>query len=136
MRVVGPLLTAKVASRYLTKTHESSIILTTGTIDERPIPDWSVVATFGAGLHGMTRNLALDLAPVRVNLVSPGMVDTDLWSDMPPEQYEVFKNETAKRLPTGSVAQASDIAEAYIYLMKDINITGSIIATNGGWLLK
>jgi NAD(P)-dependent dehydrogenase (short-subunit alcohol dehydrogenase family) len=56
----------------------SSIMLTTGTLTERPIPNLSVVASYAAGLHGMTRNLALDLKPTRVNLVSLGMVDTDL----------------------------------------------------------
>ena len=77
VRFFAPLLVAKVAMQYLAPGPRASIILTTGTVAEHPAPDWTVVASYAAGLHGMTRNLALDLKPVRVNLVSPGLVTTE-----------------------------------------------------------
>lgn len=80
IRFFAPLLTAKVGSKYLNEGPTSSIILTTGGVAEKPIPNWSVVASYASGLHGMVRNLAIDLKPVRVNLVSPGAVDTELVS--------------------------------------------------------
>jgi NAD(P)-dependent dehydrogenase (short-subunit alcohol dehydrogenase family) len=77
VRFFAPLLVAKVGSKYLNPGPESSIVLTTGAVAEHPLPNWTVVASYAAGLHGMTRNLALDLKPIRVNLVSPGAFDTE-----------------------------------------------------------
>ena len=85
----------------------------------------------------MTRGLALDLKPIRVNLVSPGAVDTELWAHagMSDEQKQGYFKETEKKMPTGKVPDASDIAESYLYALKDGNLTGSMISTNGGSLL-
>jgi len=136
MRFIAPMLVAKVGSRYLSAGPEASIIMTTGSIWEHPIPDWTVVAAYGGGICSMARNLALDLKPIRVNAVSPGMVDTVLWdASMTQEQKEeMFKSQAAKH-PTGRVAKAEEIAEAYVYLMKDCNITGRIVSTDSGALL-
>ncbi|KAI4157665.1 MAG: hypothetical protein L6R39_000615 [Caloplaca ligustica] len=80
VRFVAPLLIAKHGSKNLSAGPGSSISFTTGMVSERPLAGWSVVASYAAGLHGMVRNLALDLKPIRVNLISPGVVDTELWS--------------------------------------------------------
>ncbi|MCJ1229876.1 hypothetical protein MMC12_006547 [Toensbergia leucococca] len=79
VRFFAPLLIAKHGSRHLSPGPASSIILTTGSVSEKPISSWSVVASYATGLHGMMRNLALDLAPIRVNLISPGAVETEMW---------------------------------------------------------
>ncbi|RHZ62472.1 uncharacterized protein CDV56_108509 [Aspergillus thermomutatus] len=93
------------------------------------IPNWSLVAGYLTGLHGLTRNLALDLKPLRVNLVSPGVVVTPLWGqDGVPDE---MKNHTT----LGKVGTPDEVAEAYVYLMKDTNATGSCISTNAGSLL-
>jgi NAD(P)-dependent dehydrogenase (short-subunit alcohol dehydrogenase family) len=87
------------------------------------------MAGYLAGLHGLTRNLALDLKPLRVNLVSPGVVETPLWgADGVPE---MFKSGTT----LGKVGVPDEVAEAYVYLMKDTNATGSCVSTNSGSLL-
>ncbi|KAL8716360.1 MAG: hypothetical protein Q9220_000267 [cf. Caloplaca sp. 1 TL-2023] len=80
VRYFAPLLIAKHGSKHLSPGPTSSITLTTGTVSQKPIPAWSVVGSYAAGLHGMTRNLALDLAPIRVNLISPGAVETEMWN--------------------------------------------------------
>ncbi|KAK0628257.1 hypothetical protein B0T17DRAFT_504953 [Bombardia bombarda] len=79
MRMVVPIVVAKTAARYLPGSHTSSITLTSGTVAERPTKGWAVVAYFGGGLISLARALAVDLAPVRVNVVRPGYVDTGLW---------------------------------------------------------
>lgn len=82
----------------------------------------------------MTRSLALNLKPIRVNLVSPGAVNTELWSHiLATMRAEIFK-ERAATLLTGRMGQVQDVTEACIYAMKDQNITGSMISTNGGYL--
>lgn len=80
----------------------------------------------------MTRNFALELAPIRVNLISPGMVETSLWGHLPEETQQKMFADTGKRLWTGKVGQTEDVTEGYLMLMKDQNITGSVVSSNGG----
>jgi NAD(P)-dependent dehydrogenase (short-subunit alcohol dehydrogenase family) len=96
---------AKVGSKYLNPGPTSSIVLTSGLVADRPIPNWSIVASYCAGMHGMTRNLAIDLKPIRVNLVSPGLVDTNLWKDLSAEDKGDMMKNLAERAPTAHVAQ-------------------------------
>ncbi|RDW66861.1 tropinone reductase-like protein 3 [Coleophoma crateriformis] len=135
VRFFAPLLVAKVGSRYLSAGPESSIILTTGLVSEHPNPNWSVIASYAAGLHGMTRNLALDLKPIRVNCVSPGLVDTNLWRHLPSEARDANLRSAAAKLPTGRIGKPEDVAEAYLWLLKDPNVTGSVVSDNSGALL-
>lgn len=136
VRFFAPMIVAKNAVKHLNAGPESSIILTTGSVSERPRPDWSVVGSFATGLHGMNRGLALDLAPIRVNLISPGGVETELWNGIPEKQrLEMFKA-MGDGAPTGRIGRPEDVAEAYIYCMRDHNLTGSVISTNSGALLK
>jgi NAD(P)-dependent dehydrogenase (short-subunit alcohol dehydrogenase family) len=78
VRFAGPLLLSKFAQRHLKPTYQSSFTLTSGAGGEKPFPGWSLMAGYLSGLRGLTRNLALDLKPLRVNLVSPGIVETPL----------------------------------------------------------
>lgn len=137
VRFYGPLLVGKYAKKYLSAGPRSSLTLTTGAVSERPIADWTVVNSYATGLQGMTRGLALDLKPIRVNLVSPGAVQTELWSTvgLSSEQQKAMFEGYSKTQPTGHVALPEEIAETYLYLLKDTNITGSMISTNGGTLL-
>ncbi|MCJ1473892.1 hypothetical protein MMC13_002547 [Lambiella insularis] len=134
-RFFAPLLVAKHAAAVLPKTPRSSITLTTGVISERPMPDWTVINSFATGLQGMTRGLALDLKPIRVNLVSPGTVETPLWKGMSEEAYAEMKKASERRSTTGVFGRAEDVAEAYLYCLRDSNVTGSMISTNSGTLL-
>ncbi|KAG6358810.1 hypothetical protein INS49_012329 [Diaporthe citri] len=128
VRFTAALLAAKVGSKYLNPGPYSSITLTTGS--------WSMVAGFATGLHGLTRNLALDLKPIRVNLVSPGVVETELWdSSFDKEAKKQHLEGIAEKLPTGRVAQPADVAEAYLFLMKDPSVTGTVVDSNSGAFL-
>jgi len=129
IRFFAPLLVTKVGSRYLSVGPEASIVFTTSSVAEHPISNWSVVASDAAGLHGMTRNLALDLKPIRVNLVSPGLLDTELWKDMSKEARDGMYTASAGKHPTGRVG---DVAEAYLRLMKDLNVTSTVVASDSG----
>ncbi|CZS91743.1 probable enoyl-[acyl-carrier-protein] reductase 1 [Rhynchosporium agropyri] len=135
IRFFAPLLVAKVATKYLNPGPGSSIVFTTGAVADKPIANWSVVASYAAGLHGMTRNLALDLKPIRVNLVSPGAIDTELWKGFSEDQKKAFFKVISDKLPTGKVGKPEDVAETYLWLMKDTNVTGFVASSNGGDLL-
>lgn len=132
VRFFAPLLLAK----HLPKTTKS-YTLTTGSISFKPRPDWSAIAGYGSGLHAMTRNLAMDLAPIRVNLISPGVVDTPLWrnGDKSEEDVQKLLKSSAERTLTGRPGHIEDIAEGYLAFMRDENVTGSIYSTDGGSVL-
>lgn len=137
IRFFAALLVAKVGSKYLNKGPFSSIILTTGSISQKPRPDWSIIAGYASGLNAMTRNLAFDLQPIRVNLVSPGAIQTELWDGMTGDEKakQAMFEQAAKAAPTGRLGQPEDVAEAYLFLMKDANVTGTTVDSNSGALL-
>ncbi|POS70206.1 short chain dehydrogenase [Diaporthe helianthi] len=136
VRFIAALLAAKVGSKYLNPGPYSSITFTTGVASQKPIPNWAVLVGFAAGLHGLTRSLALDLKPIRVNLVSPGAVETEAFdSSFFQESKKKYLEEVFGQLPTGRVAQPEDVAEAYLFLMKDPSVTGTVVNSNSGALL-
>ncbi len=89
---------------------------------------------FGA-VEALTRALAVELAPIRVNAVRPGLVRTDLWSDLPdPERVALFES-YAKTLPVGRSGEADDIARTYVHLMEQEYSTGAVVTVDGGGVL-
>ncbi|KAI9828276.1 MAG: hypothetical protein M1819_006614 [Sarea resinae] len=143
VRFFAPLLVAKTAfyGGYLrtdaSASSSPSITLTTGSASQRPVPGWTVTAGYAAGLHGMVRNLAVDLAPVRVNLVSPGPVDTALWDAVGATKADVeaIKHSWTEKLLTGGIGRVEDVVENFLAAMRNANMTGTILDSNGGALL-
>jgi NAD(P)-dependent dehydrogenase (short-subunit alcohol dehydrogenase family) len=136
VRTISALLTVKIGIRYMKKSRDSSIVITGGSICDKPIAGgWSMLACIGAGVNGMTRQLAFDVAPIRVNCVAPGVVETDLWAGMGEEGARKFLSEHEAMMPTGKVGQAEDLAEAFLYCLKDKNATGIVIHSNSGAFL-
>ncbi|KAF2821859.1 NAD(P)-binding protein [Ophiobolus disseminans] len=134
VRFFAPLLLAKFLPQYLEQSYKSSYTITTGSISEKPIPDWSVVASYAGGHHAMVRNLALDLRPVRVNGISPGVVETPLWR-MSDEERAKMMDVYGKKLATGRAGQPEDVAESFLGVVRDWNCTGSMVRTDGGSML-
>lgn len=135
VRYFAVLIVARYVAQYLEKSTASSFTMTTGSVSQRPMPGWGVVNGYATALQGTTRGLALDLKPIRVNLVSPGAVDTPLWDGIPePKRTEVKKSFEVK-MATGKIGQVEDVVEAFLYCLKDRNLTGSMISTNGGALI-
>lgn len=135
VRFFGPLVLAKYAPTYMTPGPRSSITLTSGTISHKPFKGRTVMAAWGSGIEGIMRGLAVDLAPMRVNLVSPGAILTEIWDGIPEGRraglLEGFKKETL----TGEMGLPEDVAEAYLHSMKDGFMTGTVLHTDGGRIL-
>ena len=136
VRFFAPLMVGKYAQKHLKEGRESSYTITSGGIMHRPMPDWTVVGSFAAGHGGIARGLALDLAPRRCNVVCPGVVDTELWHGMDDSARKKFLKDMGDISLTNLAGQPEDIAETYLYVMKDHNCTGSIITTDSGFNLK
>ena len=86
-------------------------------------------------MEGLTRALAVELAPIRVNIVSPGVVKTPLWGQMTEADRESLYRQTAAALPVGHVGEADEIAAAYLYLMRQTYGTGQVLVVDGGSVL-
>ncbi|MGW0629568.1 SDR family oxidoreductase [Streptomyces sp. NPDC002758] len=112
-----------------------SVALTTGSAGRRPMPGMTVAASMCGAMESLTRALALELAPIRVNVVSPGVVRTDLWREMSEEDRSGLFESSAAALPVGRVGTPEDVAEAYLYLMRGGYSTGSVVDVDGGGLL-
>jgi NAD(P)-dependent dehydrogenase (short-subunit alcohol dehydrogenase family) len=112
VRFFAPLFVAKVGARYLKQTPRSSITFTGGVIIEKPRPGWTVQASYAAGMLGMHRGLAIDLAPIRVNLFSPGATETEMWKldQNTEEEAAVIRKSVGQELLTGQIGRPEDFA--------------------------
>lgn len=130
LRYWGALTAAKHAAGRLAP--GGSIVFTSGIASTRPKANWAVPASICGAMDGLTRALAAELAPVRVNAVAPGVVKTPLWRGMSPEaQAALYANEAA-RLPVGHCAEPDEIALGYLYLMRQPFVTGQTLTLDGG----
>jgi NAD(P)-dependent dehydrogenase (short-subunit alcohol dehydrogenase family) len=112
-----------------------SIVLTTGVAGRRPHNGWVIAASVCGAIEALTRALAIELAPIRVNAVSPGVVRTNLWQSMSSSEREQLYESVGQRLPVGRVGEAYDIAQAYLFLMKEEFGTGQTVVVDGGTVL-
>jgi len=113
-------------------TGTASIVLFGGLAKDRPYPGSTTVSTINGGITGMVRTLAVELAPVRVNAIHPGIVgDTPFWSAKP---AEVLAGYTA-RTPTGQLATMADVADAVEFLLRNGSVNGVNLNVDGGWML-
>lgn len=92
-----------------------------------------LLGTISTSLEGLVRGLALELSPrnIRVNLVVPGAVLTEHWRHFPQPAHDQMLAYSAKKL-TGKVGIPEELAQSYLYLIKDTNITGEVIASDSG----
>lgn len=129
-KLIGPLLLAKYGAPSLSKT--GSITFTSGIAAYRPAARGSVVAAVNGALASLAYALAIELAPIRVNVVSPGWVDSPIWATVAGGKKEEMLEAMAERLPVGRVGQPADIAHAIGFLMRNGFATGSVLHVDGG----
>ncbi len=133
LRYWGALTAAKYGAQKLRA--GGSIVFTGGVAADRPMAGWSLGASICGAMESLTRALAVELAPIRVNLVSPGIVRTELWNTMGEVERAALYRDVAATLPVGRIGEAADIAEAFVYLMGNGYTTGQTIVVDGGGAL-
>jgi NAD(P)-dependent dehydrogenase (short-subunit alcohol dehydrogenase family) len=139
IRYISALIMAKVALKYMHQTSQSSITLSGGVANLRPPSGWSTPAGWAAATEGLARALAVELNPIRVNLIAPGSVDTEMFDDLsggdPAKRKQLIDLFGSKTL-LGKCGSPEDVAEAYLYMMRDTFVTGHILVSDGGYLLS
>lgn len=129
----GQYLAAKHGAPHIRK--GGSITFFCGAAGQKPVMHLSVGSAINAAIEGLTRALALELAPIRVNAISPGMVVTPVWDTVPEEDRLKAFAETAKNLPVKRMGKPEDIAQAVAYLVQCGYATGTIVYVDGGGLI-
>jgi NAD(P)-dependent dehydrogenase (short-subunit alcohol dehydrogenase family) len=112
-----------------------SLTLVSGYLSIRPRPNAAIVGAANGALESLARSLALELAPVRVNAVSPGIIDTPIRAAMPEDARRDMLAKTAAALPVGRVGTGEDIARQILAFMTIGFATGSIVYLDGGALI-
>lgn len=112
-----------------------SLTLVSGFLSIRPRPNSAIVSAANAALESLSRALALELAPVRVNCVSPGIIDTPIRAAMPEAARKEMLAKTAASLPVGRVGEGEDVARQIVACMTNGFMTGSTIYLDGGALV-
>jgi NAD(P)-dependent dehydrogenase (short-subunit alcohol dehydrogenase family) len=112
-----------------------SINLTSGIASMRPGPGWALASSICGAMEGFVRAAAVELAPIRVNSVVPGVVKTNLWSSMTESDRENLYTTVGDSLLVKRVGEAEDIAQAFLYLMKQRFGTGQNLVIDGGAVL-
>ena len=130
-KLVGAFILAKHAVRSIKR--GGSMTFTSGINKDRPpVPGGAVVSAIAGSFSYMARALSLELAPTRVNVVSPGWVDTPLFNELAGESKLSLFESLAARLPAGRVATPADVAPAYLFAMESDFTTGQTLHIDGG----
>jgi NAD(P)-dependent dehydrogenase (short-subunit alcohol dehydrogenase family) len=109
-----------------------SIVLTSGAAAWTPISGGAATAAVNGAVEALVRTLAVELAPVRVNAVCPGIVDTPTWAGMEVDQRSAMFDRLAGALPVGRVGTPDDLAHAIWLLLTNGFVTGTVLGVDGG----
>ncbi|MFG2628067.1 SDR family oxidoreductase [Streptomyces sp. NPDC048473] len=124
------LTTVKAALPHLAE--DGSITLLGAITARAGLPGTSGVAAINGAVESLVKPLATELAPIRVNAVSPGVVDTPWWNGMSEEAKQAYFAQVAAVLPARRVGTAEDIAEVVVLAATNANTTGTVIESDGG----
>lgn len=133
LRYFGVLTAVRAAAPGLRP--DGSITLTTGTAGPRPLPGSTVASSLCGAIEALTRALAVELAPIRVNAVQPGVVRSPLWT-FPDDIRDQFYRDTAANTPLHRIGEVDDIARAYLFYLTQPHATGSVLTLDGGAVLS
>jgi len=113
-------------------TPEAGILIFGGRAKDKPYPGSTTVSTVNGGVIGMVNTLALELAPIRVNALHPGIVgDSPYWAGKPAGVLDGYR----ARTPTGRLATMADVVDAMDFLLRNKSVNGVQLGVDGGWML-
>lgn len=112
-----------------------SFTLTGGMLAHRPMKGWPLATAAAAAIEYLSHGLAVDLAPVRVNCVCPGLIRTEMWDSFPEQHREALVKMTERQL-LPRPGRPAEAAEAYLYLMRNDFVTGQVLYVEGGSALS
>lgn len=133
LRLVHALDAVRLAVPHISS--GGSITLTSGTAAFKGGSGWTLGAAVSGAMISAVRSLAVELAPVRVNAVAPGVARSPLWGQMSEQDREDMYRTIGQTVPLGRVAEVEDVAIAYLSLMQQDYVTGTVSVVDGGTLV-
>lgn len=130
----GQYFAAKFGSPYIRP--GGSIILFSGISSHKPPNGGTLPAALNSAVEGLGRALAVELAPTRVNIISPGLINTPVYEQMTDQDRTAMFNAVSSMVAVGRVGTPADIATAALYLMANEYSTGNTLFIDGGLTLK
>jgi NAD(P)-dependent dehydrogenase (short-subunit alcohol dehydrogenase family) len=109
-----------------------SITFVTGGAVVRPPAHGSMITAAFAAVEALTRALAIELGPRRVNTIRPGYTDSDMWSYLPDVRRRELRRRVAEAMPVGRMGTPDDVAHAAVFLMTNPQVTGAVLEVTGG----
>ncbi|PER65852.1 SDR family oxidoreductase [Priestia megaterium] len=113
-----------------------SITLFSGVVAYKSMVGSSILGAVNAAVSNLGQTLALELAPIRVNIISPGIIDTPSRSKMPEETRNHFYATVGNKLPVKRIGRAEDVAQSVLYLLQNSFVTGTVLHVEGGHILS
>jgi NAD(P)-dependent dehydrogenase (short-subunit alcohol dehydrogenase family) len=114
---------------------DGTIVLVSGTPARRAKPGQVALSSVGAAVEAMVRAVAPEIAPRRLNVVSPGQIDTPMVAVQGPERDELYQKMTARHI-IPRAGTADEVASAILFMIQNEFVTGTTIDVDGGWLLS
>lgn len=133
VKLFGMLRLVRAALPFLAR--DGSVLLVSGAASRRIIPGHVGLGALNGAIESAGRQLARELAPIRVNVLSPGLVRTEAYDPMPAGQREAMYAARARALPVGRIGRPEDIAAAALHLMQNGYVTGTVQDIDGGGLI-
>ena len=108
---------------------DSAVVLFGGLAKDRPYPGSTTVSTVNGGVVALTRTLATELAPIRVNAIHPGIVgNSPFWKDK-------SLDHVIARTPTRRLTTMEDVTDAVVFLLENRSVNGVDLRVDGGWMI-
>jgi NAD(P)-dependent dehydrogenase (short-subunit alcohol dehydrogenase family) len=132
LKLVGYTETIHALSDRLTPSADTGIVLFGGRAKDMPYPGSTTVSTINGGVEGLTNTLALELAPIRVNALHPGIIgDSPFWASKPEGVLDGYESRT----PGGKLATMEDVVGATLFLLRNRGVSGTQLYVDRGWRL-
>ncbi|KZO98876.1 2-hydroxycyclohexanecarboxyl-CoA dehydrogenase [Calocera viscosa TUFC12733] len=135
VRMFGAAFSVQYAQKMDLFNPGASVTLTGGYVAHKPRKGWTMEVAGAGAIEALTRGLALEVAPVRVNSIGSGSVETEMWAAAGPQVVEYLKAAAIQGSPLQHCGQPEEIAEAYLFMMKCPMMTGSTVYVESGALL-
>ncbi|WP_264214144.1 SDR family oxidoreductase [Leisingera thetidis] len=130
----GSIRAAQAAAPHLRE--GGTITFTSGFLARRTVPGTFTKTAINAALEASAKILAKELAPIRVNVVSPGLTETEAYAGMDADARRQMLEGAASRLPAGRVARPHDVAAGHLFAIETPSVTGAVIDIDGGALIN
>ena len=129
-KIWGALYVVKYAASGIDK--QGSIVFISGLAGRKGYPEMAVAGAVNTGIEAVTRNLAVELAPIRINTVCAGVIDTQMLDRVFGKQKDRAIKTIEAKLPVGRIGKPEEIADAVLFLMGNGFITGTTLLIDGG----